>query len=540
MKPRAKIILKNIFFPSLCFLFSIAIFFFSFPNPIFNNGLGFLAWLLLVPLIFLIDSLPLKWTYPVGFVWGYVAWTVYAYWLSSFHPMAGFVGAFVKAVPMGFVFLIFGLSRRAHPAMAVAIRLFTWIAQEYLGSVGFLGFPYGAIGYTQWHYIALIQLSSIGGIWLIGAVVVLPSIYIATNYIRKSLAPRQTIIFITSFVLLLMPLLVLSQKSFSALQRQDSLSVLLVQPNSDPWKAGLMEYTRELRLLKKLTDEGLQENPDTELVIWPETAFVPRIYWHRHFKEDPDYLNLVNELLNYLETKKKPDGTALQFIIGNHDARPYVNALGQRAQQDYNAAILFEGKEEIALYRKRHLVPFTEHFPYKKQFPFIYAALERADTHFWNKGSTWNTLPVGPFRVATPICYEDSFGYISREFHRAGADFLAVLSNDAWAHSRTSQMQHASMAVFRAVETRLPLVRVTASGETWAVDPQGRVIARAPSQIPAYLAWELSIYTKKPTLFVLYGDWFAYTALFALAFLLLLEIIIYTYNSNIHRKVIDE
>jgi apolipoprotein N-acyltransferase len=42
---------------------------------------------------------------------------------------------------------------------------------------------------------------------------------------------------------------------------------------------------------------------------------------------------------------------------------------------DYNAVMLYEKGERESSLSKLHLVPFTEHFPYRKQFPFVYDAL---------------------------------------------------------------------------------------------------------------------------------------------------------------------
>jgi apolipoprotein N-acyltransferase len=197
-------------------------------------------------------------------------------------------------------------------------------------------------------------------------------------------------------------------------------------------------------------------------------------------------------------------------LIGNDDARkdPAKNPNTQDGYRiDYNAALLYESGVITGVYRKIHLVPFTEHFPYKKLFPSVYNALVKADTHFWEKGEE-ETVFRGPgFTFSAPICFEDTFGYLSRNFVRRGADILINLTNDAWANSLPAQKQHLAMSVFRAVENYRPLVRSAVSGQTCAVDPLGRVTAEAPPFAEARINVTVPI-VKKTTIYSRFGDYF--------------------------------
>jgi apolipoprotein N-acyltransferase len=83
------------------------------------------------------------------------------------------------------------------------------------------------------------------------------------------------------------------------------------------------------------------------------------------------------------------------------------------------------------------------------------------------------------------------------------------LSNDAWSASLPAQNQHLSMAVFRAVENRRSMVRSTASGQTCAVDPKGRVIALAKPFTEAALVVEVPVVTPD-TPYTRFGDFLAF------------------------------
>jgi apolipoprotein N-acyltransferase len=300
---------------------------------------------------------------------------------------------------------------------------------------------------------------------------------------------------------------VVSMKDFSSYPKA---TIALVQHNTDPWLAEkaqswqkLEAYRKDLAILTRLSDEALASNPAPDLVVWPETAFIPRIYWHTTYRDNQDSWLIVRELLVYLSQQETP------FLIGNDDARkdPVKNPNEKDSYRvDYNAALLYEKGAGTGVYRKMHLVPFTEHFPYRKLVPSVYNALVKADTHFWEKGEEATVFRGPGFTFSAPICFEDTFGYLSRNFVRSGADILINLTNDAWANSLSSQKQHLAMSVFRAVENYRPMVRSAVSGQTCAIDPRGRVISEAPPFTEAWLTVSVPI-VKKTAFFSLFGDY---------------------------------
>ena len=215
------------------------------------------------------------------------------------------------------------------------------------------------------------------------------------------------------------------------------------------------------------------------------------------------------------------DGAPVPFVIGNDDA---VRVAGERV--DYNSVFVFYPGENVIppspeRYRKTHLVPFTEHFPYRKAFPWIYDLLVASDTHFWEKGTDFKVFQVGELKFSTPICFEDTFGYISRRFVNEGARAIVNLTNDAWAKDICCQYQHLAMSVFRAVENRVPLVRSTATGQTASVDPNGRVVAMAEPFAETWLSASIPLIPQgRGTLYGLWGDLWGKLFLFASLILL--------------------
>jgi apolipoprotein N-acyltransferase len=264
---------------------------------------------------------------------------------------------------------------------------------------------------------------------------------------------------------------------------------------------------------------ALSEVPSPDLVVWPETAFVPSFYYHSRYRIDADSYALVKDALDYLGSKNTP------FVIGNDEARIGIDG----SPLEYNSALLFSENEFKARYYKRKLVPFSEYFPYGEQFPEIYKFLESKVAHFWDEGQNPVVFELNDYKFSTPICFEDTFGGISREFVQDGAELIVNLSNDSWSKSLSCQNQHLGMAVFRAVENRRSVVRSTTSGQTCAIDPNGFIMAEAPPfeervlSVNVPVLKSLSIYTRAGDVLPLAAVFASLVALIARLFLAIIR-----------------
>jgi apolipoprotein N-acyltransferase len=503
----------------------------SFPNLLAAEGLPLFAWIAFIPLFWLLYQVSAGTSVFWGALYGYASYGLFNYWLSVFHPLAGLIVGLIYLVFFAALFPLLKAAILLFPRRGYIVQWLIWIAYEYLRTQGFLGYPYGITGYSQWTLLPVIQIADIFGVWGVSALVIFPSIYGAAalkGFLspkareRKPgegfLSPRD--FFRREWAAPVIWLVVLAGTLgyglFSPVDYTEAptVRVSLVQHNTDPWRGDMENYRQNFRVLKRLSQEALAAEPKPDLVVWSETAFVPRIYWHETYRDDQESYALVKELLDYLKGQEVP------FVIGNDDARREVNPNGRWERVDYNAALLFNRGEITGLYRKLHLVPFTENFPYEKQLPWVYNALVNADTHFWKKGKEAAVFSVNGLKFSSPICFEDSFGYLSRDFVKNGAEFIVNISNDAWSGSLPAQMQHLSMAVFRAVENRRSMVRSTASGQTCGIDANGRILAMAEPFIETQLTVAIPV-VKSDSLYTKHGDFFARFCTAAAVFLLI-------------------
>jgi apolipoprotein N-acyltransferase len=140
--------------------------------------------------------------------------------------------------------------------------------------------------------------------------------------------------------------------------------------------------------------------------------------------------------------------------------------------------------------------------------------MENGSNH-WGKGEEYTVFELDGVRFSTPICFEDTFEYISREFVRRGAEVIVNLTNDLWSKSVAASMQHMQMAVFRATENKRSLVRSTNGGMTTIIDPNGRITRMIDPFEEGYLIGDVPIYTEDDTLYTAWGDWLAWVMVIA-------------------------
>ena len=85
---------------------------------------------------------------------------------------------------------------------------------------------------------------------------------------------------------------------------------------------------------------------------------------------------------------------------------------------------------------------------------------------------------MGDRKIGVLICYEGILPEAARMYKNATAELLVNITNDAWFGTTSAPYQHLSMSIFRAVETRLYLVRAANTGISAIVDPTGKILTQ--------------------------------------------------------------
>ncbi len=482
----------------------------AFPGFLTENGLGFLALIALIPVFAVIRNTTWRCVWFYGFIFGLVYYFFFNYWLKGFHALAIVIAPVIKGGEMILLFLALKAVDEAFPEKGFILKGCIWASYAYLAENWFAGYPYGNIVYALYPYRVLYQIADITGIWGIIYLMVFPQAYLAPwllDYVHNEKIDvkkriKSSLVEIIIYVLLIVVVIVYGICSLSYWTDREgdsTLRVATVQHNHDSWKGGYRTYRNNFNNLKRYTTASLSENPD--LIVWSETAFVPSIYWHTRYDASgtawEEIHDLTIDFVEYAESIGVPLLTGNPKSVLKDETKPPYDEEGNKNSEEYNTVILFKDGEIAGEYIKQHLVPFTEHFPYKKQLPWLYNLLLSLDYNWWIPGDEATVFDLDGVKFSTPICYEDSFGVLNAEFVASGAEIIINMTNDNWSKKASAEWQHACIAAFRSVETRKSMVRGTNSGITCLIVPTGEIKDPMEPFTMGYHVYEVPVYSQE-------------------------------------------
>lgn len=415
------------------------------------------------------------WTGAAG---GVGFFTLYVLWLPA--SFASFLGpAFWLLFPLLVAALaaIWGataalsrlLGRTGTGTLAVLAP--AWIGVEMLRAIGFIGFPWGTVGYA-WLDTPVAQLADVVGVHGLGLLTTVLAALLAAPFVPRGGGEglgsgyqprRRRRVGVWWAPPLAAVLLALAWwggdrngARFEASLPDPSRTALLVQGNLDPFGRAV-SGEQEVDVHTDLTVagvEGLAQPPD--LVVWPEGAVLG--FPLEGFRGEP-----AREAI-------QASAPQSSFVVGGRAAVEGGTT---------NSVFALANGELRDRYDKHVLVPFGERWPLLG----VAAPFYRAVFGLFGLPMLQNTVP-GPGAeplgtaggdVAAYVCYESVFPRIAQRMVAGGAEVLVNVTNDAWFARGSGARQHFDMGRMRAIETRRWLLRAGNDGITGSVDPLGRV-----------------------------------------------------------------
>lgn len=468
------------------------LFFLSFPP--YNNA--YLAFFAFVPILTAIDELTAKESFILGCVMGFVFGLGLLYWIYIFNLLAlpGLLLAFSLFFGISFFLYKYISDRLFFISVFLFPIVFTSI--EYLRSSGYWGFPWGLVGYSQYNFNLLIQISEITGVFGVSFLVLLANTSITFLILSKFTFNRILIEVVSALIIFFIVFLYGYDAQKKMTKLKDFVNIALVQPNFNSWENWYATKEKRKNTLYYLTLQAVYEKP--QIIVWPESA-IPE-YFIKYDKQLKQYYIFNPEWKNYFETIfKKYNGYLLINVNFFEDEETY-----------YNSAFLIDSNLHIiGRYDKIHLVPFGETLPFIKNIFLMKWLANWLGTSDYSAGSDYTVFQINNYTFACIICFEDAFGDLSRKFVKNGAQFLINLTNDGWAESQSVSLQHNAIAVFRAIENRTSLFRCTNTGVTSIIDPQGNISKIYPLQKSGILLDSSIINKNIKTFYTRYGDLFA-------------------------------
>ena len=442
----------------------------------------------LVPLLLALKDRGFKAGFAAGWISGLVWNLLSLYWVAYTQGggpavvagtglMAAYLGLFI-----GLCTGLFNVLAARWGAKALALLPLLWTGQEYLLSLGELGFPWLLLGHSQAalpHFIQYATWTGVFGVscWVVG----LNALFYSALVERRVLLAGVALGYLLPWVH--------AQSALTTAIPTESLRIGLIQPNTtyiDKWGPNGLERT--FSALATLSRQAAKRDP--ELLVWPETA-VPC---------DP---------VRRADCRGRIQTLAEELDIPVLTGAPHAN---------YNAAFFVQpGATTLPSYAKMHLVPFGERTPYRDAIPLLRdidwtrltGDLGPAEFAHGTERTVF-AHPQHPFTVL--ICFESIFPDLVRQHVAAGARVLVNITNDSWFGRSAGPYQHALINAMRAVENRTAIARSATTGISLFIDPFGRTYEATDLFTPAVAVATVPV-GQPATFYTRHGDLFAWGCL---------------------------
>jgi apolipoprotein N-acyltransferase len=441
-----------------------------------------------------------------------VSWTLLVSWLH-YVSWGGLLllGPFLGLLTgLWFLAAWWAIPRLAgHPAMTRLIVMLglasLWVVLEWIRSRIFSGFPWLPLAASQWQRPLILQSASLAGAWSVGWLLVIFNLG-AAAYAHRIFFEGATGLrkrspeFMVALLLLVFSSFPFLTEMMSP-QRGKVARVALVQPyipQDQKWDDRFALSV--LQTLEQVTTAA-NDRGAPDFIIWPEAVTPWALYRDRNVQ-------------GWVEQLARKTGKPL--LLGSVAAE----MPGEGPGIWRNGAFVVDPVAGLAsgYYAKRKLVPFGEYIPLRPVLGWLEKIVPIGGDFTPGESAAPLMVPLGAGRlpVGVLICYEDIFPGLARDSVQAGAEVLAVLTNNGWFGEGAAAYQHAAHSVLRAVETRRPVIRVGNGGWSGWIDEYGNIRANVRNdQDSVYFRGAQTVtvnrnlrWQGRESFYTRHGDWF--------------------------------
>ena len=462
-----------------------------------------LAWVCMVPMLSQLRQTTVWRGLFFAGIFGWLMWFTSVWWLyAPLHDMLGmpilgsllfiFVGCGWLALPYALAGAIicrwprssgiFGAARDA----AVFTTAITWLTPIFQGS----------IAHTQYRYPIVLQILELGGTPLLLFLIFWVNALLAEGLLqwRNKHSPRK---------LLLGAIMVLGVVLFyGGIRLQQFAGVMKAAPNENWFTVGAIQPNIPIQVdAQRQPSSGsagndfysaiqqahdlFQKHPEVDLFALPEN---PATFL---FNQDAGRRQTVGKLIT--ETHRP--------VMINADAFDPAKA-AESIPERYNVALWMDANHNLASsYAKIERVPVVEYLPGEKMFPWLRQWFPKSQRVLQGSGPV--VFEIKPnIKVIPLICYEGTGSSLTRQFIRKGGNIIINQVNDSWFLRTPASEIHLALTLFRTVEYRVPLVRVTNSGVGAHIQADGRIVPgsrtdlfkKTETAFPLYVPASRSVY----------------------------------------------
>lgn len=486
--------------------------------------LSWLIWISLVPLLWAtLDAPHARSAFAYGLITAVVFYLITTYPLMSAHSWSGWQAAATEAEQTALVseqkrallilWLIWPFFAGSFWALST-LALYSLNHSNYWRIAAF--FPPLLIVLTEWirseisfrHHWSFIgnaaldipgvlQLSSVGGVWLLSWLVILVNIGLLAVF-RRAARPRREWKLAGAVVLILGSVVIWGSWHEKQLDRipegANQLRVAALQFHSEEYTpADFSSIGIEYSYLDLMLQISTGAIGNIDLLVLPESVAFAALSIDGSSVE-----GLPKELQAPLQDWEQ----SIAWII-NEGESGLIIALGSETIERsklFNSMTFWNSDGLQHVYHKQELVPFAEFQPESLKF-FSFGQGIR-----FSPGTQSSVAEVSGWKVGSFICQEVLTPSVIRNSVRNGAQILISGGNDGVFSNLAISEVHAKVARIRAAETGRYIVRAMKTGVSAVISPTGKELSRSPSIDPY-----ISVGSVRPmdsmTLYVRFGDW---------------------------------
>ena len=509
-------------------------------------GISWVAWIALSPIVWLILAQPMAGNldgqrfrgrkYRQLYVAGLLYWLGTFYFIPIPHPalwlgwiaVSAYMAVYTPLFVIGSRVLVHRFKLPAVIAIPIVWTGIEWIRTHFATGMGLV-----CLSHTQYRHPVLIQIADLSGAYSLSFVIMMFTTGIALlswpwirfwfdgrgRGLKTSTKDQSTrdisntsrwFSFAASLVAVFLTVVYgnhrLNQTYPSATNNQ--LKIALIQSSQDVVFRPMSdeEFEQQLQSKYQLTHQARTQTSDLDLIVWPESAFVP-------------YSDLISNVDQEITVDRVADvrtqvwAEAIGYPNRFQTTVPLLTGGGTRDPKNdksYASAFLISDNGQVTnRYFKNHLVMFGEYVPFLDWIPALKKFSPIANT---DPGTKFESIEINGITLAPNICFESTVPhYIRRQINSlavsgAEPDAMVNMTNDGWFFGTSCLDLHLACNVFRAVEMRKPNLVCANTGFSAEIDDAGRLLQIGPRRKPGVIVATLN-HAPRPSPYRKFGDW---------------------------------
>ena len=436
------------------------------------------------------------------------------WWIWNSTEIGGAFAILVNSLLMATVFLIYHLvAKRNSLKISTVFFVTIWISFEKFHHHWDFSWPWLTLGNVFSEKVAWVQWYEYTGIFGGSLWVLLVNVLIFIA-LKKLIKTKDRKIFwkriLKIGVLVFFPIIYSCWVYISYQEKGKPTEVMVLQPNIDPYSEKYsLSNTEVIRLLFRLLQGEVTEK--TRFILTPETVLADGIAPEEVSQSTEAQLlrGITHQYpkLNWLV------GISMYQLITDKNKITSQSNYHPRGYwyNDYNSAFLLNKTQEIPFHHKSKLVVGVENMPFQSLLKPILGdiMIDLGGTVAVKTTQKKPSVFVSDEESVAPIiCYESIYGEYVTEYIKKGAQFLGVLTNDAWWGNTQGHKQLLSYTRLRAIETRKSVARSANTGISAFISQRGDIIKQLEYGKEGSLKQTLLL-NDEVTTYVRYGDYIA-------------------------------